>query len=166
MDCAIGLSAPALAAAVLVFFGLHAAPFAWLFARWGHRFYWGFVPAAVSGSVLILGLDNSLSCPEFTQEKVQGFALFMSCWLNLIVFNFFAPRIPVELGGYPYAFVVGLLAMPVVNAGFSTLWLVTSVRREELYFVIDREVSLKERYVRIAIAGVIGLVLGSIVAWN
>ncbi|WP_340119100.1 hypothetical protein [Pelagibius sp. 7325] len=145
---------------------IHAAPMAWLFKRWGYRYYLGLLPAAFCAMGAATYLSFKVSCGTAGFEHPITYvaaAFYAVCYLLLV---FFKPdmAVPGEAGGeviLPF-----ILSIPSVGAVAAVVWLLLSLGRDRLLMVTGKETTLRYRAYETLALGVIIILGGAYVAYR
>lgn len=162
-ECTTGSHVTEMLVGFVSVFVLHAAPLAYVFVRWGHRYYWGFLPATFSALAIVSGTETDSPCaiiqPEF--DSVMLAAVFFSIsYLSLI---FFKPGLHfLALCGEAHVPVV--IAWPVVGALYASAWLLLSLGRDRLLMDTGETVTFKERVIETFVHGVLAVAVCVLVA--
>ena len=155
-ECTTGSHVAGMLGGFGLVFVLHAAPLACVFVRWGHRYYWGFLPATFSALVIVFGSEMDSPCAiiqtEFTSVMIA--AVFYSIsYLSLI---FFKPGL--HFGAlFGEAHVPFVLVAPLVGALYASVWLLLSLGRDRLLMDTGETVTLKERLIETFVHGVLAV---------
>jgi hypothetical protein len=164
--CTTGSQIAAFVFGFLCFFLIHAVPMAWLFKRWGYRYYLGLLPAAFCAMGAATYFSFKVSCGTVGFEHPITYAaaaLYAICYLLLI---FFKPDMEVPGPGGGEVIVPFILSIPSVGAVAAVVWLLLSLGRDRLLMVTGKETPLRYRAYETLALGVSIILGGAYVAYR
>jgi len=165
-ECSTGEQIAAFVFGFLFFFLIHAAPMAYIFKRWGHRYCLGLLPAAFCALGAASYFSFEISCGLIQSKQMAVFLAAMFYGICYLLLVFFKPDMAAPGVLWGDAIIPVILSTPAIGAIAAVVWLLLSLRRDRLLMVTGEETTLRNKIYETLAHGVMIILFGVYIAYN